>query len=105
VDATPPAVLVLADELLLLGVHAHHRTVLVLVSAHLPGEVVELGVPVRVLAPLGGLGVGLQAVPELLKQPAHHELRRFLVIVATPELFGSCDGSRSAGSGTTDDEA
>jgi hypothetical protein len=30
---------------------------------------------------------------------------RFLVIVATPELFGSCDGSRSAGSGTTDDEA
>ena len=29
---------------------------------------------------------------------------RFLVIVATPELFGSCDGSRSAGSGTTDDE-
>jgi hypothetical protein len=32
-------------------------------------------------------------------------MRRFLVIVATPELFGSCDGSRSAGSGTTDDEA
>jgi hypothetical protein len=30
---------------------------------------------------------------------------QFLVIVATPELFGSCDGSRPAGSGTTDDEA
>jgi GNAT superfamily N-acetyltransferase len=31
--------------------------------------------------------------------------RRFLVIVATPERFGSCDGSWSAGSGTADGKA
>src|SRR5258705_9134089 len=31
--------------------------------------------------------------------------RRILVIVATPEVSGSCDGSWSAGSGTTDSEA
>jgi hypothetical protein len=30
---------------------------------------------------------------------------RFLVIVATPEVLGSCDGPWSAGSGTTDGEA
>src|SRR5680860_1307678 len=31
--------------------------------------------------------------------------RRFLAIVATPEVFGSCDGAWSSGSGAADGEA
>jgi len=51
----------LPDELLLLGVHADHRIRGALVGPGLLADVTELGVPVRVLLPLDGLGVGLQA--------------------------------------------
>ncbi len=37
-------------------------------------QVGELGVPIGVLAALGGLGVGLQAVPQLAQQPPDHEI-------------------------------
>jgi hypothetical protein len=38
-------------------------------------EVAELGIPVRVLLPFEGLGVGLQAEPGLPQQPAHRRRR------------------------------
>ena len=37
-------------------------------------QVGELGVPIGVLAALGGLGVALQAVPQLAQQPPDHEI-------------------------------
>ena len=55
-----PAVLpVVPDLLLLLGVHADHRLPGSQVLFGLRGDVPELGVPLRVLPPLGRLGVGL----------------------------------------------
>ena len=56
-------VLELADELLLLGVHADHRIGGVLVGLDLLVDVAELRVPVRVPLALDGLGVALQAEP------------------------------------------
>jgi hypothetical protein len=57
----PAAVLVRADQLLLLRVHADHRVPGRLVVLGLLVEVAELCVPVGVLLALEGLGVGLQA--------------------------------------------
>lgn len=56
------------------GVHTDHRSALVLMRPDLLVKAVELGIPIRALTPLGGLGVGLQAVAQLLEQLAHHEL-------------------------------
>ena len=65
------AVLVLADQFLLLGVHADHRLPGGQVRADLLVEVAELGVAVGVLAALDGLGVGLQAEALLVQQVGH----------------------------------
>ena len=43
--------------------------------ARAPGDVAELGVPVRVLGALGDLGVALQAVALGLQQPRHRRRR------------------------------
>jgi hypothetical protein len=51
----------LADQFLLLGVHADHRRPDRQVLDDSSVEVAELGVPVDVLATLGDLSVGLQA--------------------------------------------
>ncbi len=59
----PARVLELADQLLLLGVHADHRVGGVLVGLDLLVDVPELRVPVRVPLALDGLGVALQAEP------------------------------------------
>ena len=59
----PAAVLVVADELFLLGVHADHRLPALLVRTDLGVEVGELGVPVRVPAALDLFGVCCQAEP------------------------------------------
>ena len=59
----PAAVFELADQFLLLGVHADHGVPGRLVLADLPADVTELRVPVRVLLSLDGLGVALQAEP------------------------------------------
>ena len=56
-------VLELADQLLLLGVHADHRIGGVLVGLDLLVDVPELRVPVRVPLALDRLGVALQAEP------------------------------------------
>ena len=64
-------VLVLADQFLLLGVHADHRVARGQVLAGLLVEVGELGVPVGVLPALEGLGVGLQAETLFVQQPGH----------------------------------
>src|ERR1019366_1318226 len=68
------AVLVGANQFLLLGVHADHRVRSVHVRLGLVVEVLELRVAVRVLTTLGGLGVGLQAVAQLPQQPPDHEV-------------------------------
>ena len=65
----PPVLGVLADLLLLLGVHADHRVPGCQVALGLRGDVPELGVPVRVPLSLGDLGAGLGAVPLLVQQP------------------------------------
>jgi hypothetical protein len=64
----PARVLELADQLFLLGVHAHHRIADGLVSLDLLDDVPELRVPVRVPPALDGLGVALQAEPLLPQQ-------------------------------------
>ena len=86
----PAAVFVLADEFLFLGVHADHRAAGVLVGFDLLAEVAELGVPVGMLAAFGGLGVGLQAVPEPLEQPAHHKLADLMPSLS--QRRGQCPG-------------
>ena len=67
----PAAVAVLADQFLLLGVHADHRFPGIAVLPDLLVEVAELGVPVRDLVPLDGLGVALQAEALLPQQVSH----------------------------------
>ena len=59
----PAGVGELADQFLLLGVHADHRVRGALVRFDLLVDVAELGVPVRVPLALEGLGVALQAEP------------------------------------------
>src|SRR5581483_5145001 len=59
----PAAVLELADQLLLLGVHADHRIGSPLMLLDLLIDVPELGVPVWVPLAFDGLGVALQAEP------------------------------------------
>jgi len=61
-------VLELADEFLLLGVHADHRLAGVPVITSLLVETVELGIPVRMSASLNGLGVGLKTEAFLPQQ-------------------------------------
>lgn len=63
-----------ADQLLLLGVHADHRLAGVSVAASLLVEIPELGVPVGMLAALERLGIGLQA-KALLPQQAGDGVR------------------------------
>ena len=70
------AVLVGADQFLLLGVHADHRVTRGQVLAGLVVDVGELGVAVGVLAALDGLGVGLQAETLFAQQPGHGVRRR-----------------------------
>jgi hypothetical protein len=65
----PPGLGVLADLLLLLGVHADHRLGGGQVLPGLRGDVPELGIPVRVPLPLGHLGVGLSGESLLAQQP------------------------------------
>ena len=67
----PPRAGVLADLLLLLGIHADHRVPRCQVGPRLLADVAELAVPVRVLRPLQGLGVALQAEPLSLQQLVH----------------------------------
>ncbi len=71
ISRRPPlaaVVLELADEFFLLGVHTDHRLAGVPVIAGLLVEIAELGIPVRMLASLDGLGVGLQAEAFLPQQ-------------------------------------
>jgi hypothetical protein len=84
VSGRPPLaarVLVVADELLLPGVHADHR----LTGTHVPSgllvDVAELGVTVRVLPALDGLGAGLRA-EALLTQQAGDRVRAHPVPLA-----------------------
>jgi hypothetical protein len=59
-----------ADQLLLLGSHAHHRLPGGQMRPSLLVEVAELGVTVGMLGALQGLGRALQPVALLLEQPA-----------------------------------
>jgi hypothetical protein len=67
----PTAVSEAPDQLLFLGVHAHHRLPLGQVNLRLLVEVAELGVPNLVLGTLQGLDRALQPVALLAQQPAH----------------------------------
>lgn len=55
----PTGVLERSDEFFLLRVDADHRVPADLMGRCRVGQVVELGIPVRVLAPVEDLGVGL----------------------------------------------
>ena len=79
---------VLADLLLLLGIHADHRVPGCQVGAGLLVDVPELAVPVRVLLPLDRLGVGLQAEPLRAEQLVHR-------VRATPGVPGGASSPAS----------
>jgi len=66
---------VVADQFLLLGVHADHRLAVVGEGDGHVVQVAELGVTVGVLAALGDLGIGLQRVAQLVQQPQHRARR------------------------------
>jgi len=65
------AVVVVAGQFLLLGIHADHRLAGIAVLPDLLVEVTELGIPVRDLVALDGLGVALQAEACLPQQVSH----------------------------------
>ena len=65
----PPGLRILADLLLLLGIHADHRLGGGQVLFGLRGDIPELPVPVRMPPALGHLGVGLGGKPLLAQQP------------------------------------
>jgi hypothetical protein len=67
----PPTVGVLADELLLLGVHAHDRLTAGQMLAGLLVDIAKLRIPVRILSALLGLECALQRIALLLEQPPH----------------------------------
>jgi hypothetical protein len=62
---------IIADQFLLLGVHADHRLASITVLPDPLVEVTELRVPVRDLVALDGLGVALQAEAFLPQQVSH----------------------------------
>jgi len=64
-------VLVVADQLLLLGVYADHRFFRGKRRAGDRGDVLELRVAVGVIGSLPALAVGLQGEPHRLQHPAH----------------------------------
>ena len=70
----PATVLELSDQLLLLGIHRNDRMTLLLSTAHLLVEVVELRIPTRVLGAFGALAVRLQGVAELVQQLVDHTM-------------------------------
>ncbi len=67
----PPFVFKVSNQLLLLGVHRNDRLALPQRQLHLPVDVPELGVPVRMVVPFLGLPVALQAVIHLPQQLRH----------------------------------
>jgi hypothetical protein len=74
ITSGPPftaAIVIMAGQLLLLGVHADHRLAGITVLLDPLVEVTELGVPVRDLIALDGLGVALQAEAFLPQQVSH----------------------------------
>ena len=94
----PTAVLEVADKLFLLGVHRDRWLLLGLERLDLSVDVLELGVTVRMVAPLTGLAVGLQAEAELVQQPTD-QLVADLKAASAPELLpndaGSCSPTAS----------
>src|ERR1700693_675403 len=64
----PPRILVISYPFLRLCVHRYHRLAAPLAQAYQLIDVLELSVSVRVLLPLVGLAVRLQAVPQLAQQ-------------------------------------
>ena len=70
----PPAVAELAYKLFLLGIDRHYRLSQPLERLDPPVDVLELGVPVGVIAPLDRLAVGLEAVAEGMQQPVDRPL-------------------------------
>jgi len=64
----PPGIAEIPDQLLLLGIDRDDRLALRLEGAHLAGDILELGVTIRVVAALLGLAVGLEAVAPVGEQ-------------------------------------
>jgi hypothetical protein len=64
----------LAHKLFLLGIDRHHRLSQPLKRLDPPVDVLELGVPVGVIAPLDRLAVGLETVAEGMQKPVDRPL-------------------------------
>ena len=65
----PAAILEIADKFLLFGIYRNDRMAFFLSTLYLLVEIVELGVPIRVLRPFFGLSIRLQGVAEPVQQP------------------------------------
>ena len=66
-----PRVLEIPDQFPLFRVHGHDGLPSPLESTHLPVDVLELGVAIRMRRPFAGLAVGLQAVIQVVEQGGH----------------------------------
>jgi hypothetical protein len=68
------AILEVANQFLLLGIHRNDRLPVALVGLDLGIDVHELGVPVWMRRAFAGLAVGLQAVTQVLQQFCHQPM-------------------------------
>lgn len=63
----PAAIVVVADEFLLLRIHVNHRPALLQVSFRSGADVPELRIPIRMIFPFFRLAVALQTVTLLMQ--------------------------------------
>src|SRR6185312_14880874 len=81
-----PAVAEIPNQFLLFGVHRDRRLPMAQAIAHLAVDVAELGIAVRMRAPLAGFAVGLEAVAGRMQQRSNRAQADRVALSA--QLFG-----------------
>jgi len=70
-----------ADQLFFLGIHADHRPTVLQKEPLLAFDVLELGIPIRMLRASQALDVRLERIAQLLQQTAHRRRTRRMALV------------------------
>src|SRR5262249_44983003 len=94
-------VLELADQLLLLGVDRYDRLTAVLVSDHLPVDVLELSIAVRMRRAFLGLAISLPTIAGPLQQAVDGAIRHGMALILKflGQLAGALTGPAQGGLG------